>query len=982
MKTKNILITFFVVATAVLPAQIRGRLHVEAFEKAHQSGIPGVYDLFQDVSGMIWLGSTNGLYRYNGTEILEFTGEEKKILGKTNYSFFQEANGDVLIGSDYGLCRYHLKEDRMELLAHLDRAFDERSKYAVIGYDRDKRLWLSVSGLGLAWIKNGRMDLLKDPDNLQGFKQDRLRQGYIDSRTNRLYLSNYLTGAAVLDLNTLTVQERLPMTLSAILKVGGRLFLIHPEGILVRNASGQEKNLAFPQELRGSVRQLYGKTIVHDDSCLWISGMYGIISFNYKRDAFVDCFGFEGDPKCPPLKLICELYNDRQGTTWICSETEGIRLFNNFTQQRFHFADGNRPMTVMDIEAINDTLILVCPIVKAPCLIDLKRNSLVQISGGSLPDENFKSDRLDDSTCLLSTNSLAFLFNCRTRRISVPKWSETPAGFFRVIVNRPGEGFLLSGNRVYQFNYRHGLFALRAGTALSGVFNFTFLHDPANHTLIFSNRENSVFINDTSLTPDRITAPVFGAFNAGCSARDGSLWLATRQGLRHYDRNYRLLETWNSDNGLNNDVIYSLLFNHDSTALFLSTNRGVSRFDLKTQAILNFSIDDGVEESEHNTASCAIGKDGSYYFGNIRGVTFFKESALLKTSQKPALLVGDILVNDSLWSNKGQTRLINDLLLPPGGNNFSLRYSLLQTAQAEKLSYSYLLEGLDRNWKDSKAPPLINYSGLEPGNYLLRLRGCADGQCTEQTIAVTVQRPWHKTWWFMGFCILCGLLAFVWLAWLIAKARVRRKEKRLETERRVLEEKTRISRDLHDNVGARLSMMLNTMDWITKTQNFDNGAINELQENTRSVIQNLRETIWVMNREEITVTELSDKIKNYALQFFRHHSTRVSFDERITEERSFNSEQTLSLFRITQEVLNNILKYAGAGLVEIGIITHPESHLEISFVDNGVGFDLQTYQPGNGIINMRERADEINATFFLESGPGKGTSIRIELYSK
>jgi signal transduction histidine kinase len=527
-----------------------------------------------------------------------------------------------------------------------------------------------------------------------------------------------------------------------------------------------------------------------------------------------------------------------------------------------------------------------------------------------------------------------------------------------------------------------GVLQLSKGTVVESTFNFSLLHDAFNHVVIVSTSENSTILNDSTLKIEKIKKPMLGAFNAYQRGRDGSLWLATRQGLKHYNHRYHLVEIFNSDNGLNNDVIYEIRFNRDSSLLFASTNRGISSIDVKTKIIVNYSTQDGVQESEHNTGASAIGKDGTFFFGNISGVTFFKQENLKGFTYKPLIFVTNILVNDSDYKKPRLPQFVDTIVLQPGTNNFSLRYRVFQSAEPEKIIYSYKLEGEDRSWEKNNSSPTINYTGLEPGYYTLKLRGRVENQFAEKIIIIHVLPPFYKTWWFRLIACIAALLVIFVLSSLIAKARVRRKEKKLETERRLLEQKTQISRDLHDNVGARLSMMLNTMDWITKTKTLDAAVINELQDNTKSVIQNLRETIWVMNKEEVTVVELFDKIKTYALQFFKHYGTQVHFDEHITNDKAINSEQTLNLFRITQEVLNNILKYASASLVNIGVHYQAENSLEINFKDNGVGFDLSHYQAGNGILNMKERADEINAEFHIESQPGKGTFIRIRLYSK
>ncbi len=968
--------------------QYLGKLNIQEFKKAHDFGIPGVYSMFEDVTGVLWFGSTNGIYRYDGTNILEFKGNDKKILGKTNYSFLQEKNGDILIGSDYGVCRYKILTGGVELLIHVERPFDDRNKYCLIGYDRQNYLWLSIAGMGIARFKY-KLELIKDRETQGGAKPDRLKYGFVDPDENLVYLGSNISSPVCIDPKDLSIKRLTMPSLSFIGKIGRRLFFISNDEIITweGNPEARTENVyKVPSEMKTKMRALYSKVTLHDDSCLWISGMDGIMVFNHHQNRFTDFFGFEDDSRCQSLKLISELFTDKFGNTWICSETDGIKFFNNFAQGRFQFSNGNQNMnmTVMDLEPVNDSLVLVCPLVNTPCLINIKNNTTQQLfSKNPEPAQTFKLDRLNDSLCLLSSlGATAYLFNYRTHNIRPVYCSPNKTPFVKVIVSKKNEGYLLSYSEIFKFKFDGKSIVLSRGLPVGGVFNFTLLHDPLLHQLVFSTREKSLVIDDSDLRIKKDSLPVFGAFNGYAFDKNHELWLATRLGLKHFGKNYQLLKTYSTDQGLANDVIYALSFNKDSTRLFLSTNMGISELDLKNKTFSNYTMQNGLQESEHNSGAVAWDSHGRYFFGNIRGITFFSEFRLSAKSKAPDIVVFSLLVNDSAYRKNIQPQFIDSISLRPNAANLSLRYSLINSSEAEKIVYSYKLEGISNSWETSLDAPLINYPQLEPGDYTLILRGCVNDTCSEKRIRIIVLPPFYATWWFITMSVISGVLLFFLFVSLIAKARVRNREKKLETERRLLEQKNQISRDLHDNVGARLSMMLNTIDWMNKTETFKPDIVAELQDSTQSVIQNLRETIWVMNKEEITATELFDKIKTYALQFFKHVDTHVGFFENFPVDAQINSEHTLHLFRITQEVLNNVLKYAHAKQVNITLQHDAEGRFELCFEDNGRGFDPEQYQPGNGLLNMKERAGKMKAEFDLTTAPGKGTSVTIIFYSK
>jgi ligand-binding sensor domain-containing protein len=119
-----VLFYFIFLLQFCVAAQNIGRLHFNNFEPAKKLGIPGVYSMFQDTTGIIWLGTSNGLFRYNGTEIFEFNAAEKKLLGKLNFVFLQDAAGNVIIGSNESICKYDIRTKKVRRLIYFKQAFN------------------------------------------------------------------------------------------------------------------------------------------------------------------------------------------------------------------------------------------------------------------------------------------------------------------------------------------------------------------------------------------------------------------------------------------------------------------------------------------------------------------------------------------------------------------------------------------------------------------------------------------------------------------------------------------------------------------------------------------------------------------------------------------------------------------------------------------------------------------------------------------
>lgn len=220
------------------------------------------------------------------------------------------------------------------------------------------------------------------------------------------------------------------------------------------------------------------------------------------------------------------------------------------------------------------------------------------------------------------------------------------------------------------------------------------------------------------------------------------------------------------------------------------------------------------------------------------------------------------------------------------------------------------------------------------------------------------------------------VLIVIVVVWRINANKLKKKQLELEASQKIQQEKERISRDLHDNVGGQLSYVLYSLDAL----NTDSVAKrNELKENinesVRSVIQNLRETIWAINDKELTVNDLSDKLKVYARSMFKNTSTKISFKEDIQNQITFNSLVGLNLYRICQEIINNAFKYANASELKITFTVNDKTTITIK--DNGIGFDLNEYLEGFGLANIKSRANEIGVSVDINANKNRGVSYTI-----
>ena len=234
--------------------------------------------------------------------------------------------------------------------------------------------------------------------------------------------------------------------------------------------------------------------------------------------------------------------------------------------------------------------------------------------------------------------------------------------------------------------------------------------------------------------------------------------------------------------------------------------------------------------------------------------------------------------------------------------------------------------------------------------------------------------------------IVFGFIIFILLVSAAAVYVVQRQKRlkrdiELEQERaktQLQEEKLRISRDLHDNIGSQLTLFKNNLESIqNRNKNEElNERLDDLSDQARLTIQQLREAIWTIQSDDVTFAELVGKVAGYVQQINRE-KMEVSIDNLLDEssgETVLKPLDAIAIFRVIQEAIINSLKHSE------GTITRIEFQADcITIRDNGKGFDPELADLGYGLVNMRARMEEKGHVLQIESKPGKGTEIKILL---
>jgi ligand-binding sensor domain-containing protein/signal transduction histidine kinase len=492
-----------------------------------------------------------------------------------------------------------------------------------------------------------------------------------------------------------------------------------------------------------------------------------------------------------------------------------------------------------------------------------------------------------------------------------------------------------------------------------------------------------------------------------------TLWIGTAGGGLSRLRNGHIA-TFTMREGLPDNTISQILEDEDAN-LWLGGNRGIVRVkktdfdDLlahKIPAIYPqvYGRAEGMLSEECAGGFSPAGlktKAGLLWFSTLKGIVVVDPYHTVSSPAPPVVLEQTLVDGVRELPVLGPGGNVNaahgtldtpveSLRLSPGKHTLEFRYTGLSFDAPERVRFRYRLEGLDPDWVEAGTRRIAFYSFVPPGNYRFRVVACnGDGiwNADGASLALIVLPHFWQTRWFIA------AMAFATIFVVTGSARVvvRQRLKRLEQERVLERERTRIAQDLHDIMGAKLCRISFLSEHARNCQAVPaelQEEIRSISDDSREVLQSLDEIVWAVNPQKDTLDHLVSYIGQYAQEYFRRTGIECELEipSRLPAQ-SLSSQSRHHLFLAVHEALTNILKHSGATRARI-VMACNETDFEITVSDNGTGFDPVSSQSElsnsaagfcNGLGNMHRRMTELGGRCLLESQTGQGTTIRFLL---
>lgn len=454
----------------------------------------------------------------------------------------------------------------------------------------------------------------------------------------------------------------------------------------------------------------------------------------------------------------------------------------------------------------------------------------------------------------------------------------------------------------------------------------------------------------------------------------GVIWAASNHGICVIKEN-KVVNIYNEATGLLNEFIYGILFD-DAGNTWYSSNRGLGCIH-ENSSVSFFTEADGLQGDEFDTQSFWKGSDGKLYFGGINGITAFYPHEVLQPVKAGKIIMSGIQVNGENYPLEGRVDDVNKIELPYYQNALSFNFTLTDFSDAVYNVYQMKLDGFDNTWMNPKNTHSLRYL-LSPGDYTLHIKGSNDGSTwsEELILPITIHAAWWQTLWFKWLFGISLIMASGAGTWYVNKVKTLRLKQQLLLEHEMQKERERISRDLHDNIGAYSTALIANTDSLEQVIKDEEGKeiIVYLKENAKNVLSTIRETIWLLNSNNLTVSGFTEGFINYCTNILRNYEgIEIDFKEDITQNKNLSPAAAINLLRILQEIIQNIVKHAKAN--KINCYIKSDELLSITITDNGKGFDTSEKVYGSGLKNMKVRANEIDFDIDLNSQPGIGTKI-------
>ena len=779
--------------------------------------------IIQDHKGLMWIGTTDGLDRYDGFNFVvcrNVPGDSTSLADNVIKAIFEDHNKNLLIGTENGLSLYDRGKDRF-----LNYAFDKSSPLKGINCtvskimeDSKGNLWLATT-VGLIYFDRTKNKITQ----------------YVHDQKNQVSLSNDDVESVLTD-------------------KAGRLWVATRKGLnLFLPESGTFKCITNDNTGADGLGNKIFLNIAEDlEGNIWFGSTEGLYCLKNNSDpATSHLIHYQhdvNDKSSLSIDLVRSLYVDKSGNLWIGTDNGGINLFNKEKLSFWHYRKDDYDLQGLRNEAIEsiyqdksgnlwfgtytgginiavsnrDAIIKYQNLPGAPLSLshntvtcfseDSEGQILVGTDGGGLNIFDMKINRftrfnLDNSS--LTSNAILCVLEDSRKRIWLGTWAgglvkfDLRSGSFISFTSKNSgipddniyavaEGY---NDDLWIGTFEHGLIHYQIKenkiTALtpenSGLSNQMIvkivkfsdrrlLIGTINGFQIFSPLNNQFITytsdphNKNSLSSSRITDLLI--------ENDTCVWIGTPDGLNKFNPEAGSFRRYYEKDGLPSNFIKGLI-SDNSGALWVTTNNGVSRFKYNENKFRNFTKNDGFQSNEFSERSVLKTREGVLLMGGTKGFNLVYPEKISENKNIPDVLITDFKIFNKSVKPGDNSAILSEnitetksLTLSHDLSVLTFSFAVMDFSTPEKNLYAYKMENFDKDWIYPGNKGEATYTSLNPGEYVFRVKGSNnDGLWNENgtSIRITILPPWWEMWWFR--LIMISLIIFILVSIFIVRVK-------------------------------------------------------------------------------------------------------------------------------------------------------------------------------------------------------------------
>ncbi|TDE11274.1 hybrid sensor histidine kinase/response regulator transcription factor [Dyadobacter psychrotolerans] len=975
-----------------------------------QSFISG---LTQDVNGFVWIGTRNGLARYDGIHFKVFRHSKSDTASiSSNVIISLKQNSRKLIYIEHESSQIDVLNPTKETIHRITAAplFKNKTvRFVRRGWlvDRDDKLWVAEKANGI-FVYNWKLKTISHltqkshglpSDTIRGFLEDHKKQIWVvsqrglslfNTKTEKFShvalpfeadYNNYVNS----DAEIVAVHER---------KNGEIMFSDRRQLILYNPSTGSFRMYAFPFL---SVTGINSIQTGPDGYEYMESG-----GFVYRYDEKKGLVAV-GDVAMNSMREVPSFLIDQSGLIWLGTNAAGIHQIDLTTP----FFESSASQFSFHRNLIKQEL----------------NTTLEDFSGWPLSDKQFSSSSYFFRSAYDKNNQLWIAlrdqvgrYDSLTKRFTLlPKApvGASPANLsfgIRGIAFSPENKLWVIGYDGYigQFDVAAKTWvpfldpvAIRKGTDKDlTLLDLSVDRDKLWITTGTGQGLLSVEIRTKKITwfnqkthPDLFPTDLLQGLQQD-PANPDLLWIGTYDGLVRLSKKTLNSEVFTMEDGLPDNTIYSILTDK-SGYLWLSTNKGLLRFHPVSHQLQTFHSADGLPGDEFNRFHHLKLPDGRLAFGGTEGWILFDPTAMLADTFRPQVAFTALKINNELVTPSSDGLLpaplneLNELSLPYDQNSLTVEFAGLEFSRPKKLRYRYQLEGYDEKWIISDNTPIANYTKLPPGDYKLRINSSnTTGQWSPHVrdLVLHIKPPFWQTWWaYIFYSLAAAGLIWLYINYRLNRERLRQdmilKEREAEQLKTLDEMKTRFFSNITHEFRTPLTLVLTPAQRLKTTLQQPDQLrwLDAIERNAHQLLRLINQLLDLSKLESgsLKINEARGDIGKFLENLVESFSedgenkgVKLSFNNPLEDTEYWFDPDKLE--RIVSNLLANALKFTSRGgsvqlilseeIPDSGFEKNQKNGIFLTILDSGIGIPKESlpyvfdrfYQVDNPAMDRRQ----------------------------